>query len=172
MSHYNEKEEDSLDKLFLSIDEFGRVLSEVVSNIEEYYIATEDLKLSGHNILYLYLSREDLDRGILLFLYVNPYTEEVYGFGFMIIYSCSTGESRDVSFEEVSKLAERLGGYVASFHNCSIIIKEPKPNKNFIDQLREIISSVNNREISGKLYIINYSYDLLEELTEIYIRRE
>jgi hypothetical protein len=172
LPQHNEGKEDSSTKLFLSIDEFGRILSEVVSNIEEYYVATEDLKLSGHNVLYLYISREDLERGVILFLYVNPYTEEVYGFGFMIVYNCSSGEGGDVSFEEVSQLAKRLGGYIASFHNCSIIIKEPEPNRNFIDQLREIVSSVNNKEISGKLHIVNYSYDLLEELTEIYIRRE
>ena len=156
------------EKIYITIDEFGEILSQIISNIEDYYLAIEDLRISGNNTLYLYLSNEDLEKGVILFIYMNPYTEDVYGLGFIVAYRCGDESSENTSFEEVNELAKRLRGYVASFHGCSLIIKEPEPGRSIIDQIREVVSVVNNKEPPEKLRIIDYSYDLLEELTDLF----
>jgi|GEM_PF-1836635 hypothetical protein len=156
-------------EIFAKYDDLVSVLRDFVDNVEEMYIALEDLRMSGGNTLYILLSSasKDLFTPIIMFLVLNPYTEDVYGLGLMIpVNFCR--KDLDMSLDEINKTAEKIGGMIMSFHECSIIIKEPEPGKDLRQLFYEIIDKIYNVKYEGMLKIIDYSNDLVSEIEDIY----
>ncbi|MEZ0290223.1 MAG: hypothetical protein ABWJ42_03940 [Sulfolobales archaeon] len=144
-------------------------MREVIENLEEMYVALEELRLAGFNTLYLLLSssESDLRVSLILFITLNPYTEEIYGLGLMIPIKCSSDPVESASIEEIRELSARIGGYVVSFYNCSLIFKEPEESKNLKDQLLGVLRTLTNNTSLAKIRVIDYSYDLLDEIEKL-----
>ncbi|MEM0044036.1 MAG: hypothetical protein QXU60_06175 [Sulfolobales archaeon] len=144
-------------------------LESFIENSEDMYQALEEMKLSGVNTLYILLVvvGEDEDRNnLVLFVNLNPYTEDVYSAGVMIPVGCDSESSSRISIDEIRDLALRIGGYVISFHNCTLIFRDIDIRESLREQITETFRRLLNRDVE-RVRIMHYAYDLLEEVGHI-----